>query len=113
MKELICIVCPRGCVLKVDEQGNVTGNLCPRGVTYGIQETTNPMRNLTSSIKVTNRPHTLVSVKTSAPIPKDKLLDVMAAINELSIEAPTEIGQVVISDLLGLDVKVIITKKIV
>ena len=42
MKELICIVCPRGCVLKVDKQGNVTGNLCPRGIKYGIQETTNP-----------------------------------------------------------------------
>ena len=45
----------RGCVLKVDKQGNVTGNLCPRGIKYGIQETTNPLRNITSSIKVSNR----------------------------------------------------------
>ncbi|NLZ15181.1 MAG: DUF1667 domain-containing protein [Erysipelotrichaceae bacterium] len=113
MKELICIVCPRGCVLKVDKQGNVTGNLCPRGIKYGIQETTNPLRNITSSIKVSNRPHTLVSVKASAPIPKDKIFDVMTAINALTIEAPTEIGQVVKHDLLGLGVNIIITKKIV
>lgn len=33
MKELICIVCPRGCHLKVDEACGytVTGNGCPRG----------------------------------------------------------------------------------
>ncbi|MBE6426383.1 MAG: molybdopterin oxidoreductase, partial [Planctomycetaceae bacterium] len=27
-KELICIVCPRGCHLTVDENMNVTGNFC-------------------------------------------------------------------------------------
>ena len=31
-KELICISCPKGCHLKVDEEANkVTGNGCPRG----------------------------------------------------------------------------------
>lgn len=37
MKELICIVCPRGCHLKVDEANDyaVTGNSCPRGAEYG------------------------------------------------------------------------------
>ncbi len=31
MKELICIVCPNGCHLRVDETGGcrVTGNACP------------------------------------------------------------------------------------
>lgn len=112
MKDLVCIICPRGCVLKVDDQQNVTGNLCPRGVKYAIQETNNPKRNLTSSIKVTNRLHTLVSVKTSAPIPKDKLLAVMEAINHLTVVAPTAIGQIVKTNILDLDVNVIITKKI-
>ena len=33
MKELICITCPKGCHLKVDEENGyaVTGNSCPRG----------------------------------------------------------------------------------
>ena len=35
MKELICIMCPKGCHLTVDDELNVTGNTCPRGVTYG------------------------------------------------------------------------------
>ena len=32
MNKLICIVCPRGCHLEVDENFNVTGNFCQRGV---------------------------------------------------------------------------------
>ena len=37
MKELICIVCPRGCHLKVEEgeELSVRGNGCLRGVEYG------------------------------------------------------------------------------
>ena len=32
MRELICITCPKGCHLKVDEENDykVTGNGCPR-----------------------------------------------------------------------------------
>ena len=37
MKELICIVCPKGCHLKVDENNDykVSGNACERGAEYG------------------------------------------------------------------------------
>ena len=39
VKELICIVCPRGCHLSVDIDNDykVTGNLCPRGAEYGVK----------------------------------------------------------------------------
>ena len=112
MKELTCIVCPRGCRLKVDDNMEVTGNACPRGKIYAINELTNPTRTITSSIRATNRPYTLVSVKTSNPIPKGKMFDVMKEIDQLSVEAPTEIGQVVKENILGLDSNIIITKKI-
>ena len=38
MKELICITCPRGCHLQVDDNLNVTGNMCPRGAAYAKAE---------------------------------------------------------------------------
>ena len=112
MKELTCIVCPRGCRLKVDDNMEVTGNACPRGKMYVINELTNPTRTITSSIRVSNRPYTLVSVKTDKPVPKDKMFDVMKEIDELSIEAPTRIGQIVKANILGLDANIIITKNI-
>ena len=112
MKELTCIVCPRGCRLKVDDQMEVTGNACPRGKIYALNELTNPTRTITSSIRVGNRPYTLVSVKTSCPIPKGKMFEAMKEIDKLSIEAPTEIGQIVKKNILGLEADIIITKKI-
>ena len=52
MKELICIMCPKGCRLNVDDDLNLTGNGCIRGITYGKQEITDPRRYLTSTVKL-------------------------------------------------------------
>lgn len=112
MKELTCIVCPRGCRLHVDDDMNVTGNFCPRGKEYAISELTNPVRTITSSVKVSNRPYTLVSVKTTKPVPKEKIFDVMREIDKISVEAPVRIGQVVKTKVLGLDSDIVITKNI-
>ena len=54
MKELVCIVCPKGCRLHVDEENDyaVTGNGCPRGAVYGHNEIKNPTRVLTSTVRL-------------------------------------------------------------
>lgn len=112
MKEFTCIICPRGCRLKVDDEMNVTGNFCIRGKQYAISELTNPVRTITSSIRVNNREDLLVSVKTSGPIPKGKIFEVMKAIDKLSVAAPTKIGDVVAANILGLGADIVITKNI-
>lgn len=112
MKEFTCIICPRGCRLQVDDNMNVTGNTCPRGKDYAISELTNPVRSLTSSIRVRNRDDLLVSVKTSGQIPKGKIFEVMEEINKLSVDAPTRIGDVAKENILGLGVDILITKNI-
>lgn len=112
MKEFTCIVCPRGCRLTIDDNMNVTGNTCPRGKEYAISEVTNPVRTITSSVRVTNREDLLVSVKTSGPIPKGKIFDVMEEINKIGVTAPCQIGQIVKENVLGLGVNIIITKNI-
>ena len=112
MKEFTCIICPRGCRLSVDDNMNVTGNSCPRGKQYAISELTNPVRTITSSVRVNNREDLLVSVKTSGPIPKGKIFEVMEEINKLSVAAPTRIGDVVKANILGLGVDILITKNI-
>lgn len=112
MKEFTCIVCPRGCRLTIDDNMNVTGNTCPRGKEYAISEVTNPVRTITSSVRVTNREDLLVSVKTSGAIPKGKIFQVMAEINKIGVKAPCKIGQVVLSNVLDLGVDIVITKNI-
>lgn len=112
MKDLICIVCPRGCHLTIDNNLSVTGNFCPRGEKYAQDEITHPSRIITTFMRVINRPDTMVSVKTSKPVPKDKIFEFMEEINKTFIVAPCYIGQIAIKSVLGFDVDILITKNI-
>lgn len=54
MKQLVCIGCPRGCRLTIDEKDGeyiVTGNTCPRGKEFAISEMTAPKRTICSTVK--------------------------------------------------------------
>jgi CxxC motif-containing protein len=112
MKELICIVCPKGCHLKIDENLNVTGNGCNRGIEYGINELTNPTRMVTSTVVVLGGELSRCSVVTSKPIPKNKIFDVMNEINKVKVNAPIYVKDVIIKDVLNLGVDIIATRDI-
>ena len=113
MRNITCIICPRGCGLTVEETADglkVLGNVCPRGEKYAIEECTHPVRTVTSFIRVDNREDTMVSVKTSAPIPKESMFEAMKMIRSAKAAAPIAIGDVLIADVFGADV--IATKSI-
>ena len=73
MKELTCIICPRGCHLVVDDELNVTGNTCPRGAVYAKQELTHPTRTLTSTVRIESEIEVSLPVKSDKPLPKEKI----------------------------------------
>jgi CxxC motif-containing protein len=109
IKNLVCIVCPLGCKLTVEKDGDsfkVNGNSCKRGHDYAIEEMTHPMRMLTSTMKLVNSRHVRIAVHTSAPIPKEKIFDAMDVINTTTAHAPFEMGDVLIKNILdtGVDV---------
>lgn len=110
---MTCIICPRGCSLVADITENgvtVTGNACRKGEQYAVNECTNPVRTVTATVRVSNRPDTMVSVKTAAPIPKEKMLEVMTLLRQTQVEAPVAIGDVVLSNVFGTDI--VITKAV-
>ncbi len=112
-KNLICVSCPLGCPIEVEiENGeilSVTGNTCKRGDAYARDELTNPVRSLTTTVKLIGGALPVVPVKSSKPVPKDKMFDCMKLINEASIEAPVKIGDVVIKDILGSGADIVVT----
>lgn len=112
MKELICIVCPQGCHLKVDEENGfaVTGNSCPRGAEYGRMEMTHPTRVVTSTVKCTGGLYPRCPVKTDRPVPKELIRDVMAALDGAVLTAPVEVGQVVVENVCGTGANVVATR---
>lgn len=110
---LTCIICPRGCALTaeiLDSGVTVTGHTCPKGQEYAINECLHPMRTVTATVRVSNRPDTMVSVKTAQPIPKEQMMEVMALLRQTQVKAPVAIGDVVLTDVLGTDI--VITKNI-
>lgn len=112
VKELICIVCPKGCHLQVDDQLNVTGHGCPRGVVYGKAELLSPMRLVSSTVKLHSTLLSRLPVVTSGEIPKNRIFDVMEVINELEVRAPIEIRQPLVKNILGLNVDLIATRSV-
>lgn len=115
VKQFTCIMCPMGCGLtaSVQEPGGeitVTGNTCPRGKEYAIQELTAPKRNIATSVLIEGAALPLVSVRLDRPIPREKIFDVMGEIKKVKLQAPVRIGQVVIKNVLGLGSNVIVTK---
>lgn len=126
-RTLTCIICPNGCELEITYENEmtgsalenslsaaitVTGNKCPRGITYAEQEIKNPMRTIASSVRLEGGTMPLVSVRLTGPIPKAKIMDVMALIQKATVKAPVKIGDVVIPDVLGLGCDVVVTRNV-
>ena len=113
--EITCINCPVGCRLTVElENGqvvSVTGNTCPRGVTYARQECVDPLRMVTAVVTVEGSAAPL-SVKTKSPIPKKEISSCMQALANAKLTAPIKAGDVVVANVCGTGVDVIATKSV-
>jgi len=102
MRELTCIVCPRGCKLQVDEVTfQVTGNSCSRGVEYGAQEVRDPQRTLTTTVILEEAVRKRLPVKTDRTIQKSMMAACAAATNGIVATAPIKVGDIIIENLLG------------
>ncbi len=118
-KELICIVCPKGCALKVKtsseaevSEADVTGQCCKRGAVYAVNECTNPLRTLTTTVRISGGRQRLAPVKSSAPLPKGLLFDCMAFINAHTAKTPLKVGDVIIRNIMGTGIHIISTADI-
>ena len=112
MKELICIVCPQGCHLKVDEENGcaVTGNSCPRGAEYGKMELTHPTRIVTSTVRCGGGLYPRCPVKTDRAVPKELIFQVMEALEGTALTAPVRLGQVVLENVCGTGANIVATR---
>ncbi len=113
-KNITCIGCPMGCAvtLTIDDDRKVTsitGYKCKEGQKYALAEYKNPVRTLTATVLTQNSSQRLLAVRTTAPIPKTKLLPGIMALAEVRAKPPIKMGDVVISNLLDTGVDVVAT----
>ncbi len=113
MREMICISCPRGCHLRVEEIDpySVSGNSCDRGAVYGRNEVLCPKRVITSTVVIfgTNGKEGRLPIKTDAPIDKALIFPLMHLINSISVNTPIHTGDVLLANVLGSGVNLVAT----
>ena len=98
---LTCVECPRGCQITVKtEDGKVievTGNTCPKGKAYAENEVTAPRRVVTSTVK--SDKGIMIPVKTSKPVLKANMFEIIKKINTVTVTLPIKLGDVVLKDI--------------
>lgn len=116
-KELICIVCPKGCTLRVKSSSeadvsvaDVSGHHCKRGLIYAVNECTNPVRTLTTTVRISGSRQQMAPVKSSMPLPKGLLFDCMKVINSCTAKEPLKVGDIIIKNILGTGIDIISTR---
>lgn len=110
-KTIICTVCPNGCEITVDyttrEDAVVTGYTCKRGIPYAVNECFEPMRTFTSSVKIAGSDRRVLPVRTSAPIPKARLMDAAEALKSIELTVPVKMGDVIVENFLDTGVNLV------
>lgn len=112
MKELTCIVCPKGCLLKVEKISDewiVEGALCPKGKEFAISEMTSAKRSVSSTVKTTFKDTPRLPVKTDGEIPRKLIFSLMEKINEVIVDYPVSTGEVILENVLNTGVNIIAT----
>jgi len=113
-RTITCVACPKGCEVTVEHDGDevieIMGNACPQGEDYAREEIVAPTRILPTTVRVKNGALPLCPVKTTKQIPLEKIHDAMEIIGAKVVDAPIEIGQVIVENILDTGADVVATR---
>ncbi len=114
--KIICITCPKGCTLDVTHDGKtvikVEGSGCKRGQEYVERELVDPRRMVATTVRVSGSLHPLLPVYTSAPFPKPRIFELLAALRQVELDVPIKTGDVVMRDALGEGIDILASRDI-
>ena len=111
--QLICINCPKGCHLVVDDDSlTCEGNSCIKGKEYGISEVTEPKRIITTTVKVKNGNILMLPVKTAKAIPKDLNFKCIEVLRNIEVEAPILVGDVIYPNILDTNIDIVACRNV-
>lgn len=109
----LCIGCPLGCRLEVDEEAEthaiveVRGFSCRRGQDYARQEHTAPRRIVTTTVAIAAARWPRLPVRSSAPVPKALVMAICRALRTVRVSAPVTMGDIIVPNVSGVGVDII------
>jgi len=114
-KKMTCISCPMGCRLEVEYDDDriisVENSRCKIGIKYAKTEIYDPRRMVTTTVRM-NAAIKLLPVKTTAPIPKELVKNVVEELKDITVSVPVQIGDVIKKNICGTDVNIVATRNI-
>jgi CxxC motif-containing protein len=113
-KKFTCVICPIGCEIDVELQDgdviSMEGNKCAKGKEFVLQELEEPMRILTTTVRIEGAKWAMLPVRTDKPIPKRLLFTAIKELQDIELKAPVKMSDVIIRDVAGTDANIIATR---
>ena len=113
-KHFVCVVCPVGCEIDVVHEGSrivsMEGNKCEKSGEFVTQELIEPMRILTTTVRIQGSRWPVIPVRTDKAIPKRLFPRIMKQLRRSKLQAPVNMLDVVVRDVLRTGASIIATR---
>jgi CxxC motif-containing protein len=113
-KHVVCVICPIGCEIDVVHDGDkivsMEGNKCEKAQEFVRQELIEPMRILTTTVRLGGARLPVIPVRTDKPVPKRLFPHILRQLKGIELQAPVNMLDVVVSDVVNTGVNVIATR---
>ena len=113
-KHFVCVVCPIGCEIDVVHDGSkiisMEGNKCEKSEEFVSQELIEPMRILTTTVRIQGSKWPVIPVRTDKAVPKRLFPRIMRQLRRIRLQAPVDILDVVARDVLHTGADIIATR---
>ena len=111
----LCIGCPLGCRLEVEEATDghlveVRGFSCKQGEHYALQEHRAPQRMVTTTVQIAQAIYARLPVRTDGPVPQGVVTELCQLLRTVGVVAPIRQGQIIVPNVLGLGVNIIASR---
>jgi len=113
-RHFVCVVCPIGCEIDVVHDGSkiisMEGNKCEKSEEFVSQELIEPMRILTTTVRIQGSRWPVIPVRTDKSVPKRLFPRIMKQLRRIKLQSPVSMMDVVVSDILHTGANVITTR---
>jgi len=113
-RHFVCVVCPIGCEMDVVHDGveiiSMEGNRCDKSEEFVRQELIEPMRILTTTVRIRGARWPVVPVRTDRSVPRRLFTGIIRQLRGITLQAPVKMLDVVAGDVLATGANVIATR---
>ena len=113
-RHFVCVVCPIGCEIDVVHDGgkiiSMEGNKCEKSEEFVSQELIEPMRILTTTVRIQGARWAVIPVRSDKAVPKRSFPCIMKQLGRIRLQAPVNMLDVVMRDILNTGANIIATR---